>query len=167
VDPMDKDQLTTELYARYAGPLRTYARRLTGDPHRGEDLAQETMLKAWLHADRLAESDSGRRAWLFRAAHNMAVDELRRRGSRPAEVYTETPVRAAPDVTDALLSTLEMNNALAALSPEHRSVLIEVFYRGSTTREAARALRIPHGTAKSRLHYGLRHLRARLPAPSH
>lgn len=158
------DQLATELYAQYAGSLRTYAHRLTGDRQRGEDVAQETLLKAWLHADRLVDSDAGRRAWLFRVAHNMAIDEARRRNARPAEVFTDTPLRTAtPDTTDDLLSTLEMVSALAALSPEHRSVLYEIFYLGSTTREAARALRIPHGTAKSRLHYGLRHLRARLP----
>jgi RNA polymerase sigma-70 factor (ECF subfamily) len=168
------EELATELYAQYAGSLRTYAQRLTGDRQRGEDVAQETLLKAWLYADRLVDSEAGRRAWLFRVAHNMAIDDVRHRRSRPAEVLTEAPaegpawstVKAAePDGTDDLLSTLEMTRALAGLSEEHRSVLVEIFYRGSTTREAARALRIPHGTAKSRLHYGLRHLRARLPVP--
>ena len=53
---------------------------------------------------------------------------------------------------------------MASLSPEHRGVLLEVFYGGLTTSEAARVLKIPSGTAKSRLYYALRHMRAAVHA---
>ena len=45
--------------------------------------------------------------------------------------------------------------ALQHLSPAHQSVLVETFYRGETTATVARELGIPHGTARSRLHYAL------------
>jgi RNA polymerase sigma-70 factor (ECF subfamily) len=157
---------TAELYAVYAGPLLRYVWRLTGDRHRGEDIVQETLLRAWLHADRLADDEAMVRSWLFRVAHNVAVDDLRHRRSRPAEVEDTEPAgpHSYADPSDGLLTRLAVHQALATLAPEHRSVLVEVFYRGLSTAEAARLLHIPHGTAKSRLFYGLRKLRATLTA---
>jgi RNA polymerase sigma-70 factor (ECF subfamily) len=52
--------------------------------------------------------------------------------------------------------------ALAHLSPAHQSVLAENFYRGGTMATVARELGIPHGTARSRLHYALDALRKQL-----
>jgi RNA polymerase sigma-70 factor, ECF subfamily len=53
-------------------------------------------------------------------------------------------------------------DALQHLSPAHQAVLVETFYRGGTTAVVARKLGIPHGTARSRLHYALHALRAHL-----
>jgi RNA polymerase sigma-70 factor (ECF subfamily) len=53
-------------------------------------------------------------------------------------------------------------DALRHLSPAHRTVLVETFYHGGTTAVVARQLGIPHGTARSRLHYALHALRAHL-----
>ena len=53
-------------------------------------------------------------------------------------------------------------DALQKLSPAHRMVLVETFYRGGTTAMVARQLGIPHGTARSRLHYALDELREQL-----
>jgi len=149
------------LYAAHAGPLLRYASKLTGDRHHGEDIVQETLLRAWLHAERLRDDDAAVRSWLFRVAHNVAVDELRSRQARPAKVVPEPPDRTPEsDHSDRLVNRIALTQALADLAPEHRSVLVLVFYRGHSTAEAARRLRIPHGTAKSRLFYGLRKLRA-------
>ncbi len=151
---------TETLYAEHAGPLLRYVCRLTGDRHRGEDIVQETMLRAWLHANDLSDDQSAVRSWLFRVAHNVAVDELRHRHARPAEVMPEPPDRTPQaDHSQGLVDRLAIGQALARLDHEHRSVLVEVFYGGRSTAEAARRLRIPHGTAKSRLYYGLRKLR--------
>jgi RNA polymerase sigma-70 factor (ECF subfamily) len=49
--------------------------------------------------------------------------------------------------------------ALRTLSPEHRAVLLECYFRGSSVAEAATALGVPPGTVKSRTHYALRALR--------
>jgi RNA polymerase sigma-70 factor (ECF subfamily) len=151
------------LYAEHAGPLLRYVWRLTGDRQRGEDIVQETLLRAWLHAEQLHEDQASVRSWLFRVAHNVAVDELRYRRARPAEVVPELPDGTpVADPSDVLVTRILIGQALAALAPEHRSVLVEVFYGGHSTAEVAQRLRIPHGTAKSRLFYGLRKLRASL-----
>lgn len=159
------ERVTANLYAQHGSALRHFTYQLTGHRQRAEDLFQETFLRAWLHADKLLDNEASQRAWLFRVARNIAIDDMRHRRSRPQEVYVDLPVSTVSDGTDRLLSTMEMSNLLRRLSPEHRSILVEVFYRGSTTREAADTLNIPHGTAKSRLHYGLRHLRAGMRDP--
>ena len=139
--------------------LRHFTYQLTGHQQRAEDLFQETILRAWLHADKLLDNAASQRAWLFRVARNIVIDEVRHRRARPQEVYVDIPITGVGDGTDRLLSRMEMMKQLRRLPPEHRTILVEVFYRGSTTKEAADELKIPHGTAKSRLHYGLRHLR--------
>jgi RNA polymerase sigma-70 factor (ECF subfamily) len=53
-------------------------------------------------------------------------------------------------------------DALSALSPEHRAVIVETYYRGRTVADAARVLGIPPGTVKSRCHYALRALKLAL-----
>ena len=52
--------------------------------------------------------------------------------------------------------------AVTRLSPEHRAVLVECYYRGQPVAEAARRLGVPEGTVKSRTHYALRALRLAL-----
>lgn len=68
---------------------------------------------------------------------------------------------AADDISRALESWT-FAEALADLSPEHRSVLIETYYRGRSVSEAAAALGIPPGTVKSRSYYALRALKLAL-----
>ena len=52
--------------------------------------------------------------------------------------------------------------AIRHLSPAHQTVLVETFYRGGTLATVARELGIPHGTARSRLHYALDAMRKQL-----
>ena len=66
------------------------------------------------------------------------------------------------DRTDQLLLSWVVAEALTQLSPEHRAVLLECYYRGRPVSEAARAARRPEGTVKSRTHYALRALRLAL-----
>jgi RNA polymerase sigma-70 factor (ECF subfamily) len=63
---------------------------------------------------------------------------------------------------DQILDRQLVTGALQHLSPAHRTVLVETFYRGSTTATIARQLGIPPGTARSRLHYALQALRQQL-----
>jgi RNA polymerase sigma-70 factor, ECF subfamily len=168
----DRDALTRQLHDSHARPLLSYIYRIMGEAQSSEDIIQETLLRAWLHREHLIRDDAAIRAWLFRVAHNLAIDELRRRRVRPVELMGPAELSAEPsgslacsDLTDQLLSRMEVHRALASLSPEHRGVLLEVFYGGLTTSEAAQVLKIPSGTAKSRLYYALRHMRAALRTP--
>lgn len=150
------------LQAEHGGPLLGYVMRLTGgDRQQAEDVVQETLLRAWRHPEAL----TGRpvRPWLFTVARNIVVDIHRARQSRPAEVG-EAPLAAVPaaDDIDRALESWTVAEALAALSHDHRSVLIETYYRGRSVAEAATSLGIPTGTVKSRTYYALRALKMAL-----
>jgi RNA polymerase sigma-70 factor (ECF subfamily) len=163
VDRADETALR-ELYDAHAGALLAYSIRLTGgDRGRAEDVVQETMLRAWRHRDSLDESKGPIRPWLFTVAHRVAIDAYRARAARPTEVgdsVLESIPRA--DDIDARLDRLLISDAMLALSAEHRSVLVETYYRGRSVAEAAEVLGVPAGTVKSRTFYALRALKLAL-----
>jgi RNA polymerase sigma-70 factor (ECF subfamily) len=145
--PASDEMLVRTLYAEHAGPLLRYALHLTsGDRQRAEDIVQETLLRAWMHPDAIAERPA--RPWLFAVARNLAVDSYRARRARPREVG-EAALELIPD-------------AVKALRPDHRRVLLETYYKGKSVAEAAAALGVPPGTVKSRTFYALRALKLAL-----
>lgn len=163
VDRADEAALR-ELYDAHAGALLAYAIRLTGgDRGRAEDVVQETLLRAWRHRAALDENRGPLRPWLFTVAHHVAIDAFRARSARPAEVG-DAVLEAIPtaDDIDARLDQLLISDALSALSAEHRSVIIETYYRGRSVAEAAEVLGVPPGTVKSRTFYALRALKLAL-----
>ena len=139
--------------------LNCYALSLTGgDSQRAEDLVQEAMLRAWRTAAALPIRSP--RSWLFCTVRNLAIDAHRARQARPAEAdQAALDSLFVSDTADQTAESVDMADAVAALRPEHRQVIVEVYYRGSSTAQAARALGIPVGTVKSRAYYGLKALR--------
>ncbi|MFE3143938.1 sigma-70 family RNA polymerase sigma factor [Streptomyces scopuliridis] len=150
------------LYERQAGPLYSYVLRLLkGDPHRAEDIVQETLLRCWQHHELNDEAEL-LRPWLFRVARNLVMDEYRVRRTRPREVDSAewlTDTHLESDGFDQILSGVVVGEALRKLSAPHREVLHLLYFQGLTTQEAAFSLGVPHGTVKSRAFYGLRMLR--------
>ncbi|MCW2670192.1 MAG: polymerase, sigma-24 subunit, subfamily [Frankiales bacterium] len=147
------------VYAEHGTALLGYALRLTRDRGAAEDLVQETVLRAWRHTDQLLADGRPLRPWLFTVMGNLASDRRRASRSRPAEVGGELLEELpAEDELDRAIQSWQVADALAGLSPEHRAVLLETYYRGSSVAEAARVLGIPAGTVKSRSYYALRAL---------
>ena len=154
------EQLLRALHDQYAAPLWSFALRLTGgDRARAQDVVQETMLRAWRKPSVLDQEQGSARAWLFTVARRIVVDEWRSARSRHEVTVDEPPERVAADQVDAMLDEWVVAEALDRLTPEHREVIVECYYRGRSTAEAAEVLRIPVGTVKSRGHYALRALR--------
>lgn len=162
VKPVSDEDLVRALYAEHAAPLLRYALRMTdGDRQRAEDIVQETLLRAWMHPEAIADRPA--RPWLFAVARNLAVDAHRARKARPHEVgESALSLVAVPDEADRVLESWAVADALAALRPDHRRVLLETYYRGRSVAEAATVLGIPAGTVKSRAFYALRALRLAL-----
>jgi RNA polymerase sigma-70 factor (ECF subfamily) len=156
------DAFIRALYAEHGGALLRYALHLTGgDRQKAEDLVQETIVRAWRHPEALADRPA--RPWLFAVARNLAVDAHRARQSRPPEAGEEAFEKLpAQDDADRTLESWAVAEALASLRPDHRSVLVETYYRGCSVAEAATALGIPPGTVKSRTYYALKALRLAL-----
>lgn len=157
------DQLMQALHAEHAGALWGFCLRLTGgDRARAEDVVQETLLRAWRSPKVLDQSGGSARAWLFTVARHIVVDEWRSARNRHELAVDEPPEVPTADSTDQLLQSWLVADALARLTPEHRAVLLECYYRGRSVAEAARILEVPEGTVKSRTHYALRALRLAL-----
>lgn len=149
----------------HAPALLAYAVRLTGDQQHAEDVVQETLLRAWTHPSAFDEDRGSHRAWLLTVARNVARDHFRARRARPHEVPGEDLESLAGSVDeeiDLAVQSWVVAEALADLTPPHRSVLVETFYRGHSVRQAAAALGVPEGTVKSRTFYALRALKAAL-----
>src|SRR5690242_5485016 len=128
----DDEDLLRALHDEHGEALFAHALRLTGgDRQRAEDLVQETLVRAWQHPEALDPERGSVRAWLFTTARNLAIDAWRRRSSRVGEVVTDTlPEPPGEDETDRTVEAWLIADALGKLSPVHRQVLVECFYRG-------------------------------------
>ena len=129
--------------------LRRYARALTGDASRADDLVQDTLERALAKLD-LWQPGSDLRAWLFTLMHNLFVNQIRAR--RPQE----TVIDDAPDqpVSGGQLEALvarDIHAALGRLPEAQREVLLLVGLEQFGYAEAAQVLGVPVGTAMSRL----------------
>jgi RNA polymerase sigma-70 factor, ECF subfamily len=162
-DAYDADAAVRQLYSRYAKALHRYVERFCPDLASTDDIVQETFIRAWRHLPRLTADDRLIRPWLFRVARNLLIDADRAARSRPISVEARPDQDFRDDTgLDQVMDRQLVIDALQHLSPAHRTVLVETFYRGGTTATVARQLGIPHGTARSRLHYALLALRRQL-----
>jgi RNA polymerase sigma-70 factor (ECF subfamily) len=158
------EQLMRTACEQHADALWSFCLRLTrGDAGRAEDIAQETLLRAWKHPSVLGREPDGVRAWLFTVARNVAIDSWRARSVRPEESTDPHDLEiVSQDRTDDLLQQWLVVDALRSLTQDHRAAIVECYYGGRTVAEAAERLGVPPGTVKSRLHYGMRALRLAL-----
>ncbi len=157
---------TREVQHRHGTALLRFARTLTlGDAYAAEDIVQETLVRAWRHADRLDTTPAELRPWLFTVVRRLVIDGHRARQARPAETgEDEMAGRPVPDGTDHTLDRQIVKDALRTLEPDHRDVLVHRYQLDLSVEETAAELRIPTGTVKSRSSKALRALRATLTA---
>ncbi|MEV8523809.1 sigma-70 family RNA polymerase sigma factor [Streptomyces sp. NPDC052000] len=158
-----------ELQRAHGPALLRFLLRLTlGDRQRAEDLAQETLVRAWQHPEAFEAPYRSMRPWLFTVARRLAIDAHRGRLARPAEVGDEVLLTTAEpgDHTERAAAALDVREAVRTLSSQHRAVLVQLYFRGQSVNEAATALGIAPGTVKSRAYYALRALARVLPGYS-
>jgi RNA polymerase sigma-70 factor (ECF subfamily) len=163
----DADAFLRALYAEHSAHLRAHVGRMLYDPQLAEDVIQETMLRAWRKSDTLSPERGSIGGWLIRVAHNIAIDRLRARRARPAEVdeaHADAGTWSVTDHAEATVNSVYVARALQRLSRGHRAVLHEVYFADRTCAEAAAVLGIPVGTVKSRLYHALRRLREAIEA---
>ncbi|MFN3545468.1 MAG: RNA polymerase sigma factor [Thiobacillus sp.] len=129
--------------------LRRYARALTGDASRADDLVQDTLERALAKLD-LWQPGSDLRAWLFTLMHNLFVNQVRAR--RPQETVIDDALDEP--VSGGQLEALaarDIHAALGRLPEEQREVLLLVGLEQFGYAEAAEVLGVPVGTVMSRL----------------
>jgi RNA polymerase sigma-70 factor (ECF subfamily) len=139
--------------------LRRYARALTRDVARADDLVQICLTRAIAKQD-LWEFGTDLRAWLFTILHNQHVNEVRRSMREGTMVALDDDL--LPTVSSNALAALQLRDlerAIAKLRKEERSVILLVGLEGLVYEDAARILDLPVGTVRSRLSRGRKQLR--------
>jgi RNA polymerase sigma-70 factor, ECF subfamily len=134
--------------------LRRYARALTRNADRADDLVQDTLTRAIAKAH-LWQPGTDIRAWLFTIMHNQNVNEVRRaiRDHANVDVEERAKLVATTDPT-ASRQLRELERALAQMLEEHRQVILLVGLEGMSYEDAAAILNVPIGTIRSRLSRG-------------
>ena len=140
--------------------LRRYARGLTHDATRADDLVQDTLCRA-LAKEHLYQPDTNLRAWLFTLMHNQYVNDVRRSARETNVLNVEDVASQLAATTDPTASRqlMELDRALGNLPTEQRQVILLVGLEGMRYDEAAVILDIPIGTVRSRLSRGRYELR--------
>jgi RNA polymerase sigma-70 factor (ECF subfamily) len=163
------------LVGAYQDELVGFFFRLSWDQTASEELAQEVFVRLWLARERW-RPEARLRTWIYRIAHNLWIDRLRRR--RPNWSLDddgdgeETPMSArlgsaapAPDPDAAERDAWvrdRVQTAVAGLPEGHRQVFVLAVQQGLKYQEVSEILGIPEGTVKSRMHHAVRALRDEL-----
>jgi RNA polymerase sigma-70 factor (ECF subfamily) len=155
--------------AAFAALVRRYQRRLTaflgqlvGDTELARELTQETFIRAWSALDRF---DARYRfsTWLFRIAHNLGIDQLRRRRLQTVSLYRRDADGEEIEmvVTDSEKDPFghcenkelaqHIRPAIEALRPEYRELVLLRHFGGLSYQEIAEFKTMPLGTVKNKL----------------
>jgi RNA polymerase sigma-70 factor, ECF subfamily len=139
--------------------LRRYARALTRDVTRADDLVQSCLTRA-VAKQHLWEAGTDLRAWLFTILHNQHVNEVRRSVREGNNVdIDEAPTLAVQPNAMPCLQLRDLERAIAQLAIEQREVILLVGLEGLAYEEVAAVLNVPIGTVRSRLSRGRDQLR--------
>jgi RNA polymerase sigma-70 factor (ECF subfamily) len=158
------DSELERLYDAHAAALYAFLLNLTRDEADTRDLLQEVFIKI-AKDEKLLRGVREERAFLIRLAHNVAIDLMRRRGTRErtrdslAEIISPFATTTDPDEETF---RQQLSQALAELPPEQRVVAHLKLWGGMTFEEIAATLEIPPNTAASRYRYALDKMRDRL-----
>ncbi len=163
-----------ELYRRHQAELTRYLFRRVGNREVAEDAVQATFMRV-LQKNGQFDAEKKFRPWLYRIAHNQAID-LKRRSKRHDEAasldatssegdfsssWSETLPSREPDpfsTTENAEAAQNVRNAIAQLPEGLRQILDLIYFQGMRYYEAAENLQLPTATLKSRLNSALRQL---------
>jgi RNA polymerase sigma factor (sigma-70 family) len=156
------------IFDRYYAEVYGYVERRLG-PSLADDVAAETFLIAFDRRDRYDTAHSVARPWLYGIASNLIARRHRAETRHYRALTRVGPPGVVDGPADRIVGRVDAQSnrgrlatALAGISQGDRDVLLLVAWAGLTGEEAARALGIPSGTARSRLHRARKKVRAAL-----
>ncbi len=167
-ESVDLEQRVSKVYAEFRDPIYRYLAASFGDAAEAEDLTQETFLRLYVHwAKGKSIADASLRSWLFRVAHNLAIDRERHGGflrciDHQAAETANLP-GPLPTPEQSLLEQERyrgIRNGLALLSPQERQCL-NLRAEGLRYREIGQTLEITTSSVAEFLRRAIRKMRER------
>lgn len=158
-------------HRKYRGRLFARARLVVVDPGLAEDAVQEAFVRAWRSCSSFDPTAGPVVNWLLVITRNVAIDLVKARLRRPPLAPPTPDDRLEPvddgiSEADHIVLRAELAQALAQIGADHRTALVETILRDRPYDEVAAELGVPAGTLRSRVHYGLKRLRAHLETTS-
>ena len=139
--------------------LDAAARLILRDPDLARDAVQEALIGAWRDLPGLRDPEKFD-PWLKQLTVHSCLDLLRRRRRRPVEVeIDDLTTQGVDDFVSAVADRDRLDRALRRLEPQARALVVLHYFLGASVPDAAAAVGIPVGTAKSRLHRALSEMR--------
>ncbi len=123
------------LVAHHLGPISAYAQRMTGNAANAEDIAQEVFLRLWLKAGDFDATRARLTTWLHQMAHNLAIDQLRKRHREVSLEVIDVPESTIS--SDPGEERHPVTQALQHLPERQRSALALTYYQDLSNREVA------------------------------
>lgn len=155
------------LYDRYGTIVFGMALRVVGDRQAAEECTQDAFVAVWRRAGSYDSERAKVSTWMIAIARNRAVDLMRRRAARPAELHADVSRGdGSPDVADRIVtaeSSEQVAAALAELPDDQREVLVLAYFQGLSHSEISERLQLPLGTVKGRVRLALDRLRVLAP----
>ena len=151
-----------QIYRRHYPKIYAYLRHRLGDVDLAEDIAASVFLHAVEAIGSFTYRGFSLSSWLFRIAHNQAVDHFRRKAKVKTEPLTEELVAKGGPVEEAMEEVLvreDLNLALRNITEEQRQVVLLKFFSGLSNAEVARIIGKPEGAVKALQHRALASLR--------
>ncbi len=151
------------LYKNYAGVLYGVIRKVVTDEQTAQDVLQDVFVKVWNNIGQYSTEKGRIYTWMINIARNAAIDKLRSKGE-----IMKSKIQTGEDAvynvqkgmkTEQATDTIGLKEAVAALKPEHQTIVSLAYFKGFTMDEIARTLEIPLGTVKTRMRAAMQSLR--------
>ncbi len=161
----------SELYDRYGRLVFSLALNSVGDPATAEEITQDVFVRVWQRARQYRADRAKVSTWLTSIARNRAIDQLRRRSSRPEQRSVpwaglapgnEPSVNGPEEAASLTMERQRVRAAIARLSDGQKQALALAYFQGLTQSQIAEALALPLGTVKTRIRLGMQRLREML-----
>ena len=152
------------LFALYRDKIFQHSLGILKDEESAQDITQEAFVQAYRHLQEF-RSNSSFYTWLYRIAHNLSLNELKKKGRYRQEEFHDETMPGVMDQAESLEKKeveKALKEAVGLLSERHRNVYELCEMEHLPQKEVAARLNIPEGTVRSRLYHARKQIRAAL-----